>query len=310
MSNYEEIKQALAEGNWQQAMLIAFSNSLQLKLTSTVRVPNFEAKRIETIFNLIQGLETQIESEILASNYQHLLDFHQQQLNSADEIWQKNRETLVKIFQLLAGNLGNLPEEKNNLSRENSEKYVAEISFPLGEKTADNLEQFDLQLVTQAREGEDEEQISDGEESDSMFEAEISENWIDELNENEKVQINESFEDENLGGASQLEDLPIVEEDITDGEEKEEIVEEEIVMEEQPAENWDDLDWGEDQETEENQEIGDIRENPISQESSPSLEVNDDWQEWLDGDELSQEKENYDLEKIDWNQEEWQENKS
>lgn len=330
MSNYEEIKQALAEGNFKQAMLIAFSNNLKLKFKTTVKQQDIQPKIIETSFNLIQGVETRIESEILDSNYQHITDFHRQQLHSAYETWEKNRETLIKIFQLLSGNPVNFGETENKLEADTEVNFVNEIPLAVEQNVNDEFENFDAELVTKAvreeeithdndsveEEEEFEYEITNQQESSAIFEEERGVNWVDEINDSEEV--TESLVSDEFDVNSEFDDLPIGETNI---EEKEEIIEEEVEIEEtQTEENWDDLDWGDEaeetekteetEETEETQETEEIIEKPINQESSPSLEVDDDWQEWLDEDDLPTNKEGYDVEKIDWNQEDWQDAKN
>lgn len=325
MNNYEEIKQALAEGNLKQAMLIAFCNNLQLTIKTTVNRLDNQQNHIETNLNLLSGIKTQLELETLQIQDAKYTNFHQQQVKLAYETWQKNRETLIKLFEILAGNSINIELESSPIYPDNSKDFDDNIPLEIEPNIDEEFENFDLELVTEEKEQlitnnyddfpeeEAEYEYEIDSQIQSNFDSETEENWVDEIvdivdiqaEEEEEEEINNSVFKGEINEDLEFDDFPVDQE--SELEDQEEIITEEVEIDEVEAEeNWDDLDW----EIENNQE--EIAENEnmevaIQQESSPSLEVDDDWQEWLNDDDLPSDKDNYDVDKIDWNQEDWQE---
>lgn len=288
MSNHDDIKELLQKKKLKQVLLIALSNSLKLKLTTTSTGKNI-ITNIETKINLLKGLTTKISADALTSNNNHSLNFHQKQVENAYETWEKNRETLVKLLQIIAGNQVEISSFISGKSEEllplaTQENYIEDTSFE------DDFRNFESDSPL--------ENSLNYEENQEYEEAtEEEENWIDDLeNTTEELHKNidesESFDDMSL-------DLDMMaEEEISTTEDK---VEEEVENEE----NWDDfIDEIPEEETIIKEEVVI---SSVVDENSPSLEVDDDWQEWLEEDNLSNHSGENDSSEIDWSQEDWQE---
>jgi hypothetical protein len=287
MINHEDIKEFIEKKKLQQVLLIAFSNSLELKLTTTSKEKN-KIANIETKINLLKGLTTEISDKNLLSHENKVLQFHQKQVKNAYETWGKNRETLIKLLQIIAGNSEVITSFVKNSSEESlsiEENYIEDTSFD------DNFTDFESDSIP--------ENSFNYEENEEYEETEIikddEENWIDDIENDSEESVNnnvdesESFDDMSL-------DLDIIleEEEIFTDENKEEIE----VEEEEIEEDWDNF-------------IDDIAEeeviiNSTVEKDSPSLEVDeidgidDDWEEWLEDESSSNNKE-HEPETIDWN---------
>lgn len=104
MSLYQEFQTAIQAGQLREALLIAFSNNLELKITtSLVSSTKNQSYSWHSQLNLVEGLETKVSRELVDDNYQNLYQFHAQQIERAYQIWDKNRATLSEVLQLLAG---------------------------------------------------------------------------------------------------------------------------------------------------------------------------------------------------------------
>ena len=306
INNHDEFQQALANKELKQAFLIAVSNSIEFKIKTAITSLDHRPAQIETKINLLGAYETNLDGEILAAQYQQTNWFHQQQVNSAYDIWQKNRETLVKILQILSGNEVDLTDLKvtdNRQSQQDSPELLAEA-----ESNLDNyLDNFDFDLEPKAELAEQslretdmpEDTINQTDTSDhssvEIFEEEIEEieeqteeNWVDEIDPNITAEpmIN-SAESENLD-FDQLE-VEEIEENISEHEiaDPEELIAEEVKIEAESG-DWD-LDWDGEVESddEDTESMAEAVVESVTQESSPSLEVDDDWQEWLDEENVS-----------------------
>ena len=135
---YKKFQEVIKNGNFQEALLILFSNNLQLKITTFV-VASEENKlhSYSSNFNLLKGLKTEISSELLKEKYQNLNEFHESQVQQVDEIWQKNRDTLINIFQILleTSQQQNLPEKNNlNLSLDDQQEETFNLGLKEEEK--------------------------------------------------------------------------------------------------------------------------------------------------------------------------------
>lgn len=246
MSNYDEIKQTLANQDLKQAMLIAFSNNLEIKLKTSLKKDQNKTIDIISQINLIQGLNTKVDQSLLESEHKYLTEFHQKQLNSVYDTWHKNRETLIKILQLLSGNITDI-EINKNLSYSGDDKF----------------DSFDLELITDANK---QEKIS---QDDSQETEKIAEDWIDDIMGEEESEISPNLEFEDFSSAELVE----------------QIGNEEVEIEEESAEeDWSNVDWNEDFAN--TADIENMMEMAANEESSPSLEVEDNWEEWLDEDSL------------------------
>ncbi|NCO76355.1 MAG: hypothetical protein GW795_05135 [Cyanobacteria bacterium] len=283
MNNYEEIKELLKKKKLKQILLIALSNSLKLKLNTSAKTKD-KLSNIETKINLIRGITTKTNNLSLLSQEDQVFQFHQQQVEKAYETWDKNRETLVQILQIIGGNsldLSTFSKELSSLSKE--ENSSEEETNYIENEAEDNLEDdfADFEFDTPSDENKQE------------IEADISENWIDDIDNEIENPVEENLNSVEIIDIST--DI-VEEENIFSDEEKEENEEEE---------NWDDF--MDEMPMEDEISPQEVVINSDTQAVSPSLEVEEDWQEWLQEDNLPHQNGEYDSEAIDWNQEDWQE---
>ncbi len=260
MVNNEDIKELLEKKKLQQIFFIALSNSLKLTLTSTYKGKD-KISNIETEINLLKGLTTKISDQSLLSN-NNVLKFHQKQVANVYEIWEKNRETLVKVLQIIAGN------------------------------SEDDFTDFELNSSPQNRLN-----YKENQEYEETIRDDDEENWIDDIENETPESENQSPKSENFEDTSL--DLEMVsEEEIFTDENKEDI--------EDKEENWDDF-MDEMPEKEEIVTKEEVVINSDGEDDSPSLEVSDDWQEWLEEDNSSNNNGEHEPQAIDWSEEDWQE---
>ena len=161
MNSYEEIKQLLEQKKFQSALLVAFSNSLKFKLTSEITNQQ-ESSCLETEIDLLKGLTTKTSRVEILKNDNNLIKFHTQQLENIYEIWNQNRQILITIFNILAGNeISSLDElQQKPLSFNNSSTIESKRGNEVNEIV-------DLML----EENEDNHHIES---------ADNGENWLDE----------------------------------------------------------------------------------------------------------------------------------
>jgi hypothetical protein len=239
MNSYEEIKNLLEKKDFQSALLVAFSNSFRFKLTSKINNQK-ESSSIETTIDLLQGITTKVSDSNLLNNPNNLRQFHNNQLEKVQEIWDTNRKILMAILEVLANNenvdVSNFKTSfiPSNLGTSDTQTSPLETA-PFSQTTNNNVDDIvDLML--------EEEDISE---------------IADENKENEEITI--TAEQEEMAAESWdefMDDLSAEEEAVT----------EKVIVNE-----------------------------------APSDEEIDDWSEWVDIEDESE------GEKVDWTQEDWQE---
>ena len=144
MSNYDKIKTLLENKDYKSALLMAFSNSLKFKLTTTIEQDNQTAS-IETQIDLLKGITTTVSDPELLNQDNNLDTFHQQQLATVEQTWQQNREMLVAILQVLAGNQIDdldIPSVTTNINQEQVDVASSEDSE--SEHSVDQIMSFML----------------------------------------------------------------------------------------------------------------------------------------------------------------------
>lgn len=281
MINNENIKELLEKKKLQQILLIALSNSLKLRLTTTSKSHD-QIVNIETKINLLKGLTTKISDKSLLFSDNKVLKFHQKQVENAYETWEKNRETIIKLLQIIAGNSVEITSLIKKSSEQSfplatEENYIEDTNFE------DDFTDFALENSVNDK---DNQQYPETRDDDD-------ENWIDDIGNENDHDESENFDDISLNL-----DMMTQEKEIFTSENKEEVVEAE--------EDWKDFI----DEMPEEEEIS-IKEevviNSVMENDSPSLEVDDDWQEWLEEDNSSNNNGEHEDQAIDWNEEDWQE---
>lgn len=294
MTNYDKIKDLIEKKKLSQGLLLALSNSLKIKLVTKTKGKE-QVNNIETEIDLVKGLTTEINDKSLLSQNNYTLNFHQKQLENIYDTWDKNRETLVKIFQIINGSsikLGTseyLPEELT----ESDDSFAHEFDDFESESSPENS-LFEEESLAENPLNE--------EENNNNIDDETQENWIDDLdNDNE---IEDSFpqeEDEENTSEDDSFEMMMEEEDIFTSDDdvmvsKTEFVEESI----EEDEDWDDF------MVEMPEEEAVVSEVIASddEEISSDVDMDDDWEEWLDEDNLPPpNNEEYTPDTIDWSEE-------
>lgn len=307
MKNYEEMKELIRENKLQEALLLAFSNSLKLKITTKSKGKKEDA--IETLINLVEGISNKISDPDLINNSTsdnsdtiNVVDFHERQRQLAYETWHKNRETLIGILQIISGNFTTINKFKK------SENNVISIKGKTEKKETDSQD-FDFtqeeldKNQPQEEEGNWVDNIVDsivgGEEDVISHTEESKQDWGDFIAEDEEKESAEviiSSEEENW---DEFIDNDYSEDSIansnganidksSDGGEWQEWLEEDSI-------------------SSENEEVinNAVTDNPSN------LEVGEEWQEWLENEDNSDDEiiTHDEMEEIDWNDEDWQEEK-
>lgn len=281
MSNYEQIKTLLQKNQLSQVLLIALSNSLKIKLTTTNKNQD-QIEWIETKINLLKGITTKINDRELLNSNHSLVKFHQQEVEKIYEIWDKNRETLAIIMQILAGNKVDV---SNFIGKASQEFLETEKDDSLENDFSD----FELES-NEDNNWENNNFEEENQESEDIFNENEEENWINDI------------EDENNSDISIESNFDEITDEMPEkifNEDEQEIEEEEI-----GEANWDNLMEGMSEKEIEVSEtiIKNESENEISEE-----EIEEDWEEWLEENETPNHKGEYNPDDIDWNEENWEE---
>ncbi|NER47906.1 MAG: hypothetical protein F6J92_14665, partial [Symploca sp. SIO1A3] len=111
MASSDDFKQQLKAGHFAKALAIAFSEAVELKITtwvssdsddlsSTIAKPGH---RLHTRINIVDGdIENEIGEQFIANNpYKELRQFHFEQVAEGNEIIQSNLKSLQKLFEVL-----------------------------------------------------------------------------------------------------------------------------------------------------------------------------------------------------------------
>lgn len=132
MTAIDEFKEKLKAGELFDALTIAMSEAIELKVTTWVSSSESESEEpqagncLRTRINLVDGaVENEIGSEFIGNEaYRELQQFHLEQVREGREILLKNLESLQKMFVVLSNTMSQLPQtpvkqlqpEKNALS--------------------------------------------------------------------------------------------------------------------------------------------------------------------------------------------------
>ncbi|MBE9222434.1 hypothetical protein IQ215_06960 [Cyanobacterium stanieri LEGE 03274] len=234
MDSSQQINEALNQKEYKKALLIALSNSLKITLKTSLKT-NENSYSITKSIDLVNGSKTHIDSELLTKNNEYIVNFHQEKSSQIYQTWEKNRETLLKAFEIIAeGNINLEPlliGQNNSHCKDNSpQQSSTDIS--------DNLDDFSI----------------DDEENNQV----ISDDEFDDFstdNENENLSIAESEFDSFIN--DEEEDKSLIMESAFDTSEDDDIEEDEFTQIISPDDvseaSYDDFDDGfEEDSTEEN----------------------------------------------------------
>ncbi|WP_017296250.1 hypothetical protein [Geminocystis herdmanii] len=302
MSNYDKIKDLIEKKKLSQGLLLALSNSLKIKLVTKTKGKE-QVNNIETEIDLVKGLNTEINDKSLLSSNNYTLNFHKKQLENIYDTWDKNRETLVKIFQIINGSSIEL---HHSVSELNTLAYPSDDFMESDDSFENDFNDFESESALENSLFEEKsltENPLNEEEDNSNVDNETSENWIDDLNNDLDDDIEDSFpqdeEDEENSSEENSFEMMIEEEDIflsQNDESEAESVEESI----EEDEDWDDF------MVEMPEEEAVVSEVIASDDEaiSSDVEMDDDWEEWLDEDNLPSHIDGeYTPDAIDWSEE-------
>lgn len=321
MNNYDKMKELIKENKLKEALFLAFSNSLKLKITT--KSQGDEKQEIKTVINLVKGITNRISDPNFINHPQNnseaidLFNFHEQQKQSAYELWRKNRETIVGILHIISGNPIEISSSKK---RENKVFAITETS----EKNFDGIEE-ELNFN---------DENSNSQDSFAMEEnSSKEENWVNNIVDD----MVRDIEDEIV---SEKEDSPAENWDDFVMEEENKEAEVIISAEEEEEENWDDFtdenyseddivnsngllsddnlseeeeewqEWLEEESPEKDDDRQSLTNYEREENESSNLEVGDEWQEWLEDEDTSDnESIAEEMEAMDWSDEDWKEEK-
>lgn len=305
MSNYDKIKDLIEKKKLSEGLLFALSNSLKIKLITKTQGKE-QVNNIETDIDLVKGLTTEINDKNSLTKNNYILNFHKQQLENIYDTWDKNRETLVKIFQIINGSS---IEPRHSEIELNSGAYSTDDFTESDDSFENDFNDFESESSLENSLFEEEnlpENPLNEEEDNNNLDDETPENWIDDLDndsDNDIENIEDSFpqeeEDEENSSEDNSFEMMIEEEDIflsQNDEGETESVEESS----EEDEDWDDFMV----EMPEEEAIVSEVVATDDEETSPDVEMDDDWEEWLDEDNLpSHNNGEYTPEAIDWSEE-------
>lgn len=322
MNNYDKMKELIKENKLKEALLLAFSNSLKIKISTKSKAE--EKQELKTVINLLKGITNRISDPNLINNYQSnsetidLFNFHEQQKQSAYKLWEKNRETIVAILQIIAGNsleINNLKkkEEKVISLTEKPEDEFQEIEQELDFEDNNNQDNFAVEENPLEEEnwvsdivddivGETEEEIASEDESSQ------EENWDDFVMEEENQEAEVIIEAENTEEEENWDEF-MDDDGYSEGEEDSIVNSNGVSLEKSSEEEGEWQEWLEEEDSLEVKEEG-LTNNEIEENESSNLEVGDEWQEWLE-EENTSENENIEeeMDAIDWSEDDWEEEK-
>lgn len=136
MAASEEFRKKLKEGELVDALTLALSEAIELKITTWVSTPNsmshnplssaneaLPGHRMHTRINIVDGdIDNEVGSEFMSSGpYAELQEFHLQQVQQGRNIIQQNLESLQRMFLVLT-------HVKSEMSRENPRLTSQEVS--------------------------------------------------------------------------------------------------------------------------------------------------------------------------------------
>lgn len=112
MTSKEDFKQAIREGNINEAFLVAMSNAPELNITTKIITADGQSTDIgqaeidnylHTHINLIEGkVENEIGEKLTGDRYSEIKQFHLQQVTNGHQTIQQNLISLQRMFQLMS----------------------------------------------------------------------------------------------------------------------------------------------------------------------------------------------------------------
>ncbi|MBR8828743.1 MAG: hypothetical protein DSM107014_12725 [Gomphosphaeria aponina SAG 52.96 = DSM 107014] len=103
MGASEAFKDAVKAGKLTEALMLAMSQAVELKITTWVVSPEArekQGKRLKTKLNLIEGIENEIGEELIGK-YEEVQNLHFSQVAAGSETIRNNLESLEKMLRLM-----------------------------------------------------------------------------------------------------------------------------------------------------------------------------------------------------------------
>lgn len=125
MTTSDEFKQQLRAGKIVDALTLALTESVELKITTWVSTTNSTqsvqqppaGSRIRTRLNIVEGaIDNEVGSQFIGNGpYTELRQFHMDQVKDGRQIIQHNLENVQKLFTVLTQTLSQLPQSSRRL---------------------------------------------------------------------------------------------------------------------------------------------------------------------------------------------------
>lgn len=115
MSAIEQFKEKIKAGEVYEALTLAMSEAIELKITTHISSSDITDKEsnsyLRTKINLVDGkIENEVGSELIGNEYYNeILDFHLDQVKEGRHILINNLDSLQKMFVILTNTLSQLP---------------------------------------------------------------------------------------------------------------------------------------------------------------------------------------------------------
>ncbi|MBD2578736.1 hypothetical protein [Oscillatoria sp. FACHB-1406] len=151
MALRDDFKEAIRTGNASEALLLAMSEALELKITTWVAPTNSPhdaiappGERLRTKINLIEGkIEHEVGDRFIGyAPYRELRDYHQAQVARSPELIRNNLQSLQKLFEVLNA----LRQQNQSQQNRDSQQPLLELSLLPPLVSQPSLPQPDLSL--------------------------------------------------------------------------------------------------------------------------------------------------------------------
>lgn len=149
MAVSDKFKQALKEGNIEEALQLALGEAIELEITTWVRAANpyntnqqipeapQPGHRMRTRINIVEGeINTEVGSHFVGNGpYTELRKFHVDQIEESRNILQENLESLQQLFVVLADSMKQLSQSEQFPLSAKSDRHRLNPSKLSGSKT-------------------------------------------------------------------------------------------------------------------------------------------------------------------------------
>ncbi len=135
MSTIEEFREKIKAGEIADALALAMSESMELKITTWVSSESQSLDseepppgyRLRTRINILEGeVENEIGSELIGKEaYAELQQLHLEQVEQSREIVLKNLESLQKMMVVLTNTLSELPQSSSRHLRAGEQSVIS-----------------------------------------------------------------------------------------------------------------------------------------------------------------------------------------